>query len=114
MAELEGKQLLDKLQFITEDAISRLETMDSEALEALAAQRQALVTAIEPYRHSINEVDREQIAYILKFDALILARMNSLKNEAAEWMQKQGTIRTQQSAYQHGYAMNSMFIDHRK
>ncbi|NGZ76116.1 hypothetical protein [Saccharibacillus alkalitolerans] len=114
MAEAVVKKLLNELQSITEDAISRLNTMDSDELELLANRREELVLSIEEYRNSINEENREQIAYILSFDMTILKRMLFLKNEAGEWMHKQGAIRTQQSAYQNAYSLDSMFIDHRK
>lgn len=106
-------KILDDLQAITEEAVARLNLMKEEELLQLADQREELVKALEPYRSHVTPENREQIAYILGFDSLILNRMSSLKNEAGQWMQKQGTIKTQQNAYHSAYAMNSMFIDHK-
>lgn len=113
MMEIEVGKILDDLQAITEEAVARLNLMNEEELLQLADQREELVKALESYRHHITPENREQIAYVLGFDALILKRMSFLKNEAGQWMQKQGTIKTQQNAYHNAYAMNSVFIDHK-
>lgn len=114
MIVAEVQQLLSALQAITEDAVANLITMDTEALEHLADQRQAIVDQLETHRNDIDQEDRKQIAYILSFDFLILERMNLLREEAGEWIQKQGAIKTQHSAYQSAYSVDSLFFDRRE
>ncbi len=113
MTATEVGKILDDLQAITEEAVARLNLMNEEELLQLADQREELVKALEPYRTNITLENRTQIAHILGFDSLILSRMSFLKNEAGQWMQKQGAIKSQQNAYHNAYAMNSVFIDHK-
>ncbi|MCQ4088815.1 hypothetical protein [Saccharibacillus sp. JS10] len=113
MIATEVGQILDKLQEITEEAIARLDLMNEEELLQLAGQREELVKALEVHRPKITPEHRVQIAYILGFDSLIINRMSFLKNEAGQWIQKQGAIKSQQNAYHNAYAMNSVFIDHK-
>jgi len=113
MTAIEVGKILDDLQAITEEAIARLNVMHEEELLQLADRREELVKALEPHRSDITPENRAQITHILGFDSLIISRMNFLKNEAGQWMQKQGAIKSQQNAYHNAYAMNSVFIDHK-
>ncbi|MGV2884494.1 hypothetical protein [Paenibacillus taichungensis] len=114
MGESNLRSILDELRFITEDAVSRLQVMDEEELLQLANQRQDLVDSFITMKEKVTEADREQIAYILSYDPVIVARMEYLKQEAGNWLQRQGSIKQQHNAYQQNYAVDSWFIDHRK
>lgn len=114
MGESNIKSILDELKSLTEDAASRLQTMDEEELLRLANQRQTLVDLFITMKDQVTEDDREQIAYILSFDPAIVERMEFLKQEAGKWLQRQGSIKQQRNGYQQNYAVDSWFIDHRK
>lgn len=106
--------LLDQLQFLSEEAIEKLDEMDEEEFEQFSSFREKLTERLMELRSEVTDEDRSRIEYILKFDQQILQRMHALKDEAGHWMEQQGKIKVQKGAYQQAYAANSMFFDHRK
>ncbi|MBY0220431.1 hypothetical protein H7K30_28065 [Paenibacillus illinoisensis] len=108
------EMLLDELQRTSRNAVSQLYVWDEEQFTLFVEKRQAIFEQLESFHSKIVDSHREKIKDILSSDDLILQRMHQLKDEAGNWMQKQGKIRTQQNAYQHAYMTDGLFIDQRK
>ncbi|KAF6634855.1 hypothetical protein H6F38_08835 [Paenibacillus sp. EKM208P] len=106
--------LLDELQHMTEAVLFNLLNLSEEEFEQFTDQRQHIVEQMESYQTSMTDNDKQKIRDILSHDSVILQRMHVLKDEAGHWMEKRGSIRVQQHAYQRAYAVDSLFIDHRK
>ncbi|ASR45615.1 hypothetical protein B4V02_02260 [Paenibacillus kribbensis] len=106
--------LIQALKEMTIEMTKRLSIMEEEELVTFVDRRQEIVHAMEKYRTSLTEEDKQEIGLILDMDGPILKRMNKLKDEAGSWMEKKGNIRIQQNAYQRAYSVDSLFIDHRK
>ena len=108
------QDLIRVLKEMTIETTNRLSVIEEEGLVAFVDRRQEIVQAMEKYRTSLTEEDKQEIGLILDMDGPILKRMNQLKDEAGSWMEKKGNIRAQQNAYQRAYSVDSLFIDHRK
>lgn len=114
MGDSNVRSVLDVLENLTKEAVSRLQDMDEDELLDLANLRQDLVDSFIMMRDQVTDADREQISYILSFDSLIISRMEFLKQEAGNWLQRQGSIKQQHTAYQQNYKVDSWFFDRRK
>ncbi|ALP37263.1 hypothetical protein ASL14_14780 [Paenibacillus sp. IHB B 3084] len=114
MTAVNMQALLDELQHMTEAVLSNLLNLSEEEFEQFADQRQRIVEQMKLYQTSMTENDKQKIRDILNNDSLILQRMHILKDEAGHWIEKRGAIRVQQHAYRRAYAVDSLFIDHRK
>ncbi|OWR27596.1 hypothetical protein CDO73_21925 [Saccharibacillus sp. O23] len=105
--------ILDELELMTEEIMNRLSIVTEEEFEAMAEHRELLVKRLEQMKGSITDQDRSRIKNILTFDQAILHRMHILKDQAGNWIQNQNQVKVQKNAYQHAYAANSLFFDHR-
>ncbi|WP_226000517.1 hypothetical protein [Paenibacillus sp. BJ-4] len=108
------QDLIQALKKVTIETTKRLSIIEEEELVAFVDRRQEIVHAMEKYRTFLTEEDKQEIGLILDMDGPILKRMNKLKDEAGSWMEKKGSIRVQQNAYQRAYSVDSLFIDQRK
>lgn len=106
--------LLIQLRDLTSEIIMRLPTIDEEELITFVEQRGILIENMEKYRSNVGTEEKQLISELLDADPLILKKLNDFKKEAGYWLEKQGTIRVQQNAYQHHYINDSFFVDHRK
>ncbi|WP_046216410.1 hypothetical protein [Paenibacillus wulumuqiensis] len=108
------QSLLNQMNELTTEALHQLHEMTEEQFEDFATKRELLTQKLEGYRNDITDGHRVQIATLLDSDPIILQRMTFLKDEAGKWLERKGTVRTQQNAYQHAYVGDSLFVDHRK
>nr|WP_154894885.1 hypothetical protein [Paenibacillus xylanexedens] len=113
MGQKSAEEILDELQYITENAVTHLNVLQEEELLQLAEKREKLVDEIQSHKANLNQQNREQIEYILSFDSKIVKRMQFLKDEAGDWLLRRGSAKQQQNAYQQQYAVDSWFIDRR-
>lgn len=114
------KRLMDnlilELDQLTNSLISRLYETTYEELEGFVEERQKLIEAIgdtvafcQP-----NLEQKRAIGRIMEHDSAILARMNALRLEAQEWLHKRNQAKAQRSAYEAGYAPDSILMDRKK
>lgn len=114
MEESTIQVLLNRLQQMTEEVRDSLLEMNGEEFEQFVVKRENVVEQLEPYRTTMSDANKQRIGIILSHDSEILHRMYALQDEAGKWLEKRGSIREQKQAYQQAYAIDSMFIDHRK
>lgn len=106
--------LLAELNLLSQQVLEKLYELDEDGLVAFVDRRAEIVDEMSAYRAHITEQDKEQIRQILEQEQFILHRMQAIREEAGGWLSNQGAIRVQQNAYQQTYAIDSLFIDHRK
>ncbi|WP_025688193.1 hypothetical protein [Paenibacillus zanthoxyli] len=114
MPKMEIQQLLVHLKEITDLILQRLDEITEEEFERFTEDREELVRKLETFRAEIDDNHKSQIHALLGNDHLILARMQKLKDEAGQWLEKKGAIRIQQQAYQKMYSPDSWFVDYHK
>ncbi|WP_422658575.1 hypothetical protein ACK8P5_23400 [Paenibacillus sp. EC2-1] len=107
-------ELIEELETLTRQAINDLENMDEEDFEQFTITRLHIVESMKRYIDVLNDGNKKHIEEILKLDPIILERMQALKDEAANWIERRESIRIQQNAYLHSYTHDSYFIDHKK
>ncbi|OME85868.1 hypothetical protein BK122_03080 [Paenibacillus pabuli] len=108
------QELLMKLTLLTDQIVDRLSEVTYEELESFTGERELLVQQLLVLQEKPTEEEKEQIVSILNYDSLIKSRMEFFKNEASDFLEKQGAIKAQQVAYQTNYIPDSLFIDDRK
>ena len=108
------QQVLIKLVSLTDQMVDRLSEVTYEELESFTEKREALVQQLLLLQEKPTEDEKNQIVTILSYDPLIKSRMEFFKNEASDFLEKQGAIKAQQVAYQSAYIPDSLFIDDRK
>ncbi|WP_322923986.1 hypothetical protein [Paenibacillus campi] len=106
--------LLEQLYALSSAIVERLQIVSDEEIFAFIAERGVLIEKMELYRSELTEQHKAQIAELMQLDPIILNKMNEIKQEAGQWLERQGTIRTQQHAYQQHYVTDSFFVDRRK
>ncbi|KKO54969.1 hypothetical protein [Paenibacillus sp. DMB20] len=114
MSAEEVTKLIQELETLTRHLIDNLSNTDEEGFEQFTSKRQDIVEQMEKNRTAMSENHKQQIGEILKCDPFILERMQALKDEAGNWMERRTSIRVQQNAYLQPYSHDSYFIDHRK
>jgi hypothetical protein len=105
---------IQKLYELTLLVVDRLDDITYEELADFANNRLDMVSRIELCKEQLKEEDKEIIRQLMNFDTKILAKMDAYKNEASEWLLKQGAIRDQKMAYNSSYTPDSLFFDHKK
>ncbi|MBM6384365.1 MAG: hypothetical protein JSY10_10305 [Paenibacillus sp.] len=108
------QEVLIKLALLTVQMVDRLSEVTYEELESFTGERELLVQQLLFLQEKPTEEEKEQIVSILSYDSLIKSRMEFFKNEASDFLEKQGAIKAQQVAYQTTYIPDSLFIDDRK
>jgi hypothetical protein len=110
-------ELIRKLEVLTTDIVNRLPEASFEELALFVSRREDLVKAIatDPVSAIDRLTYRTKIENILAYDRMILPKMEQLRLEAKQELQKLTVARTQKHGYQEddGYA-NSYFFDKRK
>ncbi len=106
--------LLQELKKLTSEIIARLSVLTDEELLEFIDQRGHLIEKMEPYREHVTEEDRVLIDEIASIDPLIMQKLEQFKSEAGGWLERQGTIKLQHTAYHHNHVTDSFFVDHRK
>lgn len=108
------KDLLKELDQLTQEIVSHLHVISEEEMLDFIDQREAIVQQMQSYRDAVTDQDRIDIQKILDCDLLIMNKLNSFKDQAGNWLEKQGSIRSQHTAYHQNYVTDSFFIDHLK
>ncbi|MFE4712070.1 hypothetical protein ACFRAM_14470 [Paenibacillus sp. NPDC056722] len=109
MSEL--NKYIGQLEQITLQLIESIDQSTSEQLAEFAELREQLVFSIEESNDSLTTELKHRISTLSEFDHIILSKMNQFKQDASDWLSKQGAIKVQKNAYNSSYAVNSMFID---
>lgn len=109
------QHILD-LRRLTNGIMERLYDVEFEELEVFVIERQEIIDIM--IRHFISnpatESEKVEIIKILENDQEITARMNALRLEAQDWLQKRNQAKVQRSAYEAAYTPDSFLMDRRK
>ncbi|SEO66571.1 hypothetical protein [Paenibacillus sp. OK076] len=108
------RHLVNKYSLLSNHTIANISELDEEQLLNYSEQRESIVNEIGSYTLLLTDDMKAEIKQLLIGEGVIVERMLEIKNEAAEWLEKRGNIRSQQNAYQHSYSADSVFIDYRK
>lgn len=109
-------ELIDSLDQLTQRMMSHLREADYEELEVFVEERQKLVDLItEKVALSPSTLAQKvEINRILENDNALLDRMNELRQEAHDWLQKRNQAKAQRNAYEAGYTPDSILMDRKK
>ena len=110
------EEVVAQLETLTGGMLSQLEQADFIMLETFVEQREPLMIVLSQAKEQQTlqpELER-RIAQVVAMDPVILARMQILKQEAAEWLQKRAAAKTQRSAYEQAYTPDSIMLDRKK
>ncbi|WP_025678747.1 hypothetical protein [Paenibacillus massiliensis] len=105
--------LLEQYTGLSQRTIAEIRDMDEDQLLDFVEQREALVKQMEPFQSLVTTAMKSQIRQLLQDETVIVDRMQEIKDEAAEWLKKRSSIRSQQSAYQSSFSVDGVFIDYR-
>ncbi|WP_307585243.1 flagellar protein FliT [Paenibacillus wynnii] len=108
--------LIQQLNQLTSSIIDRLGEVSYEEFSAFVEERQKLVDSIgvEVELCQPTPAQKQAISRIMEHDSAILARMNALRLEAQDWLQKRNQAKAQRSAYESGYTPDSILMDRKK
>lgn len=109
-------ELIQSLRELTLDITDRLDETTYEELELFVEDRQELVDSIAEQAEICKSTpaQKQEINRILEYDNVILDRMNALRLEAQDWLQKRNQAKAQRSAYEAAYTPDSFLMDRRK
>ncbi|KAF6656834.1 hypothetical protein ACT3XG_22645 [Paenibacillus polymyxa] len=109
-------EVLSQLEQLTQQFILRLNETNYEEVEIFVEVRQMkvdqLVNALENL--PMTEEQKMKLESILSYDALIDQRMQSLKQEAQNWLVQRNIAKSQRNAYESNYTPDSFLMDRRK
>ncbi|PNQ84995.1 hypothetical protein DXC69_06885 [Paenibacillus polymyxa] len=109
-------EALSQLEQLTQQFILRLNETNYEEVEIFVEVRQMkvdqLVNALE--NSPMTEEQKMKLESILSYDALIDQRMQSLKQEAQNWLVQRNIAKSQRNAYESNYTPDSFLMDRRK
>lgn len=110
------EEVVEELELLTEGMLSQLAEADFVMLEAFVDQREPLMAALAEAKaaQALQPSLEQRAAQVVAQDPLFLARMQELKQEAAEWLQKRGAAKAQRSAYEQAYTPDSILLDRKK
>ncbi|WP_145334524.1 hypothetical protein [Paenibacillus xylanexedens] len=100
---------------MTEHIIDRIEETSYEELESFVEERQRIIDTILLNSESspLNARQKNEVHRILTYDTVLLQRMNFLRLEAQDWLQKRNQAKKQRNVYEAAYAPDSMLMDRR-
>ncbi|WP_211749585.1 hypothetical protein [Paenibacillus sp. Marseille-Q4541] len=105
------KSDIDQLEHLINQMINHLHQATYEEIVDYVDRAGHLVQKIEIYKNELSSTEKLRLRALIVHDGVILSRMQALKNEAREWLLKQGSIREQRTAYSSSYTPDSMFFD---
>lgn len=116
MMQMGNPQLTLKLYQLTQNLMERLYEAEFEELELFIDERQILVDDVirQFSTTSASVMEKAEIERILQHDPEIIARMNALRLEAQDFLQKRSQAKIQRSAYEAGYTPDSFLMDRKK
>lgn len=101
---------LIQLHETTVRLVARIEEVELEELMALLETRDHLISKLIPHT-SLTEEVKQVIRKICGYDQVIVSRMCSLKDEAAQELDRINKTRIQKKTYDQSYSSSSYFID---
>ncbi|WP_405173419.1 flagellar protein FliT [Paenibacillus sp. FSL H8-0260] len=109
-------ELIRSLDQLTREIEERLQETTYEELEAFVDERQELVDSIAEVATICRTTlaQKQEINRILEHDNVILDRMNTLRLEAQDWLQKRNQAKAQRNAYEAAYTPDSFLMDRKK
>lgn len=109
-------ELIRSLDQLTREIEERLQEATYEELEVFVDERQKLVDSIAEKAEicRATPAQKQEINQILEHDNVILDRMNALRFEAQDWLQKRNQAKTQRNAYEAAYTPDSFLMDRKK
>lgn len=109
-------ELIRSLDLLTHTMMGRLQEATYEELEDFVVERQELVDSITEKVASCpaTPAQKHEINRILLQDNDLLDRMNTLRIEAKDWLQKRNQAKVQRSAYEQNYTPDSILMDRKK
>lgn len=109
-------KLIQSLEELSIEISGKLEETSYEELVMFVENRQKFIDSIEKKLVScqITPEQRQGIGQIMKYDSAILARMDSLRIDAQEWLYKRNQAKTQRNAYDSMYTPDSILMDRKK
>lgn len=104
------------LEELTEAILNRLNQTSYEELESFVEERQILMDEItQRLKDQTPTSDQKsRLSAILQTDTLLIGRMQTLKDEAAEWLRQRNHARAQRDVYEMTYTPDSYLMDRRK
>ncbi|MCD1260824.1 flagellar protein FliT [Paenibacillus athensensis] len=108
--------LIQRLEELTRQGLEQLPNMDYEQLGEFMESRAAIINSIASVSLTTAQqaLYRGRIQEVLRQDPIFKAKMEALRSEAREQLQKFETSRTQRNAYDHAYDGESFFFDKKK
>ncbi|WP_151259635.1 hypothetical protein [Paenibacillus polymyxa] len=104
------------MEQLTQQFILRLNETNYEEVEIFVEVRQMkvdqLLNTLE--NSPMTEEQKMKLESILSYDALIDQRMQSLKQEAQNWLVQRNIAKSQRNAYESNYTPDSFLMDRRK
>lgn len=107
-------QSLAELKHITDDFVTDLGLKNYQDFEVFIEKREEVCNKISNEMVAVGNLDSNQrivLANILASDTDILTRMNELKDEARDWIERNNQVKRQNNAYQAIYRPDSYFFD---
>lgn len=108
---------LTQLYHTTIQLVERIDEVESEQLLDLLELRNVVIMELEQ-QSNLSEAEKEKLRDICGFDPLIARRMNSLKEEASQVLEKIKQTQIQKKVYEQtydqAYSSESYFFDQKK
>ncbi|WP_348620770.1 hypothetical protein [Paenibacillus polymyxa] len=104
------------MEQLTQQFIIRLNETNYEEVEIFVEVRQMKVDKLLNVLENspMTEEQKQKLESILSHDALIDQHMQSLKQEAQNWLVQRNMAKSQRSAYESNYTPDSFLMDRRK
>ncbi|CAM4279624.1 hypothetical protein [Paenibacillus typhae] len=109
-------KLLEELEQLTVEIVSRPIDGPHEELEEFVYRRQKFVDSIanEAEQCRMTSAQKAVLGRILEHDPAIMARMNAHRLEARDWLLKRNQAKAQRNAYEAAYTPDSILMDRKK
>jgi hypothetical protein len=107
---------IEELEELTQSNLAKLPNMSSGQVSEFMDQRTEMIDALLQLKLGPQEkqVYKKRIDAVLSYDVAFLSKMEFLKEEAREQLNKLDKARTQRKAYDSTYDVESFFIDKKK
>ena len=110
------RNLVETLKEMTERMVEQIDEVTEEQILFFIEQREQIVHSIQ--QTPITEAEIQQfgstIRAILKSDPIIIGKLEELRTEAGQGLQKVGVARIQNHAYGNPYSADSYYFDKKK
>ncbi|MCP3794830.1 hypothetical protein [Paenibacillus sp. CH40] len=107
---------LSQLEQLTQQFILRLNETNYEEIEIFVEVRQMKVNKLLSVliNTPMTAEQKQKLESILSHDAIIDQHMQSLKQEAQNWLVQRNIAKSQRNAYETNYTPDSFLMDRRK